>query len=196
MSQYEGRSRQGENMLRTIHFDHPEWTPVLAGFLPACWVKYGSALDDVLLAHPRLFPSHKKPERREPPVMEGLMAAGRLHDCWGCTWENLHPGIIGQVVGHPLADWNAFATWKRPHPAKRTRISDRAIGKQSPKTSPIKKNAAVYLPDFSLPHGFHYLLLCDLRGFQNMMMDMITDEPMLHKLLEVIIDYNTTLTRK
>ncbi|MHB1000528.1 MAG: uroporphyrinogen decarboxylase family protein [Armatimonadota bacterium] len=195
MSSYQGRSLQGENMMRTVYFDHPEWTPVSAGFLPAAWAKYGEALDDLILRHSRMFPNYQKPEKREPPVMEGLMAAGRIKDCWGCVWENLHPGIIGQVVDHPLADWAAFDTWKQPDPMK-----DSLLGPRNwewlAEWVRVTKEQGHFCPAIVLTHGHHYLLMCDIRGFENAMIDMITDEPMLHKLLDVIINFNSAVTKK
>jgi hypothetical protein len=192
---YSKRSPQGENMLRTIYYDHPQWTPVLVGFLPACWLKHGEQLHDVLLAHPRLFPNHTKPEKYKPPQLEGLLAAGRVKDCWGCTWENLHPGIIGQVVGHPLANWSAWDTWKCPDP-----MTDALLGPRD--WDDVKywidkhKADGHFVPTCVLSHGFHYLLLCDLCGFEKVMMDMLTGEPMLDKLVEAVIGYNAAATEK
>ena len=119
MSDYSGRSRQGENMLRVIHFDHPEWTPVLVGFLPAAYTKYGEKLDDIRLAHPRLFPTFKP---GQPMTAQDLYVAGKTTDCWGCVWDNLHEGMVGQVVGHPLADWKDFEGWKDINAVKNGRV--------------------------------------------------------------------------
>jgi hypothetical protein len=192
-STYNGRSRQGENMLRVLHFDHPEWTPVLIGFLPACRVRYGSALDEVILSHPRVFPNYTPPAT--PPVLNGLMAGGRIRDCWGCVWENLHPGIIGQVVGHPLADWAAFDSWTPPNP-----MTEALLGPRNWEAVAAairhRRERGDFAPIGVLEHGFHYLRLIDLRGFENIMLDMATDEPRLQRLVEIVIDYNHRATQE
>ena len=197
MSRYAGRNAQGENMLRVIHFDHPQWVPALVGFLPACGVKYGEALDDLKLAHPRLFPGLRKTEQHEAPVFQEFYVQGKTTDCWGCVWDNLHGGMVGQVVGHPLADWSAFDTWAahRPDPIKQGILGPRdweAFAKEVQ----YKKEIGHFSPDGALAHGFHYMLLCDLRGFENLMMDMATDNPLLYTLIDVLIDYNAKVVAK
>ncbi|MCX7019398.1 MAG: hypothetical protein NTY46_10530 [Candidatus Sumerlaeota bacterium] len=195
MSDYTGCSLQGETMLRTIHFDHPAWTPVFVGFLPACWMKYGDELDDVLLAHPRLFPNHHRPARREPPVLDGLLAAGRVKDCWGCVWENLHPGIIGQVVEHPLADWGAWDSWTPPDPLRDNLLGPRDWDRTAREIRE-KKVRGDFSMDFILPHGFHFLLMCDLRGFENVMIDMIEPPPEFDRLIDVMLRFDSAVADK
>ena len=186
---------QGENIKRVIDFDYPMWTPVACNFLPSAWLKHGEALSDLIAAHPKLFPAYKKPAKYSHPDLEGLFAVGRVTDCWGCVWENLQPGIIGQVVEHPLADWNNFDSWVKPDPIKDALLNPRdwnAVKQEIDR----KKLDGSFSPCGVLPHGFHYLLLGDLCGFEKLMIDMAMEEAMLDKLIEVIISYNTIATRK
>ncbi len=197
MSQYSGRSAQGENMLRALHFDHPRWTPVSVWFLPACRAKYGPALDEVLLRHPRLFPSYDPATQEPAGAFYDLYVEGRATDCWGCVWENLHGGMVGQVTGHPLADWSHFDAWKAsaPDPATDGLLGPRdwdAVRRDIAR----KKEKGRFSPDHALSHGFHYMLLCDLRGFENVMMDMAVGEPRLDELIDVIVGYNQAVTRR
>lgn len=37
-------------------------------------------------------------------------------DDWGCLWQKVQRGILGHVIGHPLADWGAFGNCKTPDP--------------------------------------------------------------------------------
>jgi uroporphyrinogen decarboxylase len=148
-----------------------------------------------MLAHPRLFPGHQKPEKRDPPVFDGFFAGGRITDCWGCVWENLHPGIIGQVVKHPLEDWAAFDTWKRPDPLKDDIVGPRDWNAVANWIDAMRR-LGHFAPIGVVFHGHHYMRLIDLRGFENCMVDMATDDPMLHRLLDIIIDYNAIVTRK
>ena len=192
---YDNLNMQGENLKRVINFDNPMWTPVVYNILPCAWIKHGEALSDLMVAHPRLFPDYKKPDKYTPPILEGLFAPGQLTDCWGCVWENLHPGIIGQVVKHPLADWDNFALWERPDPMKDALLGPRNWDALKADIEKKKKNGS-FAPDSVLPHGFHYLLLADLCGFEKNMIDMAMEEPMLDKLIDVIIDYNSKVVNK
>ena len=195
MSAYTGLSPQGETMMRTVFFDHPRWTPVTVGFLPACRAQYGERLDEVLLEHPRLFPQFKREETPGPVVYQELYIEGERSDCWGCVWGNLHGGMVGQVTGHPLSNWEAFDSWQPPDPLRDGLLEPRdweAIARNIRH----KKEHGFFSPDGVIAHGFHYMLLCDLRGFENVMMDMAMGEPRLDRLIDVILDYNATVTQK
>lgn len=192
---YDGRSPQGENMLRTIHFDSPVWVPVLPGILPACWEQHGAAFEDLVESHPKMFPWFDRAALRQNPLYAGLYAAGRQRDCWGNLWENLTAGMIGQVVEHALLDWDAFTTWQRPDPLRDDLLGPRDWDEMKRQIDEKRRRGDVMF-DVALPHGFHFLLLSDLRGFQNVMLDMITDDPRLHELVGIIIDYNRAAVRK
>ena len=53
------RSERVRNHLKAVHFDRPDWIPATVGLLPGCWLKHGEALEEVVIAHPKLFPYHK-----------------------------------------------------------------------------------------------------------------------------------------
>jgi hypothetical protein len=47
-----------------------------------------------------------------------------------------------------------------------------------------------------VPHGFLYMLLYYLRGFENLMLDMATGDPRLDALIPIVNNYNSTATQK
>jgi hypothetical protein len=195
MLSYENRNPATLNALKAIQFDHPVWTPCTMWALPAAEAKHGAALDDLRVKHRRLFPGFQKPKERAPVQYWGLFAAGEVTDNFGCTWRNAIPGMIGQVVGHPLADWSAFDTWKPPDPEKDAHFGPRNWeGERA--TIEFWRKSGNLASASGLFHGFMYLLLCDLRGFENAMLDLVTDEPRLHALIDKILHYNVTVTRK
>lgn len=53
-----------------------------------------------------------------PPWFVGMPnnVKGKRVDAWGCTWESLEDGVCGEVIGHPLADWSQFDSFKPPWP--------------------------------------------------------------------------------
>jgi hypothetical protein len=193
MTDYEGRNRQTVNLLKTIHFDSPEWTPCSVGLLPATWMKHRETLEDLVLAHPKVFPGVKKGATDFDKVWSPLYELGRRVDCWGVTWENIERGMDSLDVGHPLEDWDAFETWKPPDPMKHGQFGPapdwEAVGRGFEEAKARGDLAAAW----PLPHGFMYMLLYYLRGFENLMIDLATDDPRLHRLIAVIQDYNTTL---
>lgn len=55
-----------------------------------------------------------------------------------------------------------------------------------------------YVPPSSggLPHGFMYMRLYYLRGFENFMMDLVEEPPQLHKLIDMVLNYNMSELQK
>jgi hypothetical protein len=61
-----------ENILRAIRFEEPEYIPMAFGISPACWHYYDqNNLQDLIQAHPFLFPDFKRQERRSPDERDG-----------------------------------------------------------------------------------------------------------------------------
>ena len=187
---YTGLSPQGENLLRMMYFDYPKWVPVQVYFLPACQKKYGSALNEIMKKHRRLFPKFEE-ITEEKIEFKDLYVEGEVVDCWGCVWKNLHGGLVGKVTVHPLEDWSNFEGWKRkiPDPENQGLLGLRNWDEIRGQIE-NKKRLGLISPDYPLPHGFHFMLMWDLRGFENFMVDMITEEPKLSELMGIIINYN------
>ena len=148
-----------EDRMRAINYAHPERIPVGVGILPATWIKYGAALNEIRKDFPYIFGEVKDLSE----VSRSIPASyheGSFTDAWGCVWNNLHEGYESIVVGHPL----------------KTREDVRKL--KAPKE------------DIGLPHGFMYLRLTDLRGFEEMMIDFAEESPELQLLIDIVRDYN------
>ena len=116
-----------KNFLKAVHFKNPEWLPCTVGFLPASWIKYREQLEDILAAHPRLFPNFKKGEKNFDELPEApSFKPGRYIDNWGCTWENEQLGMEGVCIKGALENWDAFENYTPPDPlTKYTLFCDR-----------------------------------------------------------------------
>lgn len=86
--------------------------------------------------------------------------AGSFTDPWGCVWSNVREGYESIVTGHPLARREDVRTFHAPK------------------------------EDCGLPHGFMFLRLTDLRGFEEMMVDFAEEPPELQLLIDIVRDYN------
>lgn len=192
MASYSGRNRRTANLLRTIHFDSPEWTPCSVGLMPATWKRHREDLEEIVLAHPRVFPGYGKGGRDFDDTGAGLYEPGRHVDCWGLTWENVEAGLSSLVVGHPLEDWDAFETWRPPDPLKDGQFGPRAGWGEVRRGLEGAKARGDLASASPFPHGFMYMLLYYLRGFENFMMDLATDDPRIHRLIGIIEKHNTT----
>jgi hypothetical protein len=121
-----------ENLVRAIEFKHPEWVPVLLSFSPATWRRYRADLEAIVLRHPAVFRGYVKGSvdfddaathaaRLDPDGASFRMDGERYTDSWGCAWDCAQDGLGGQPFGHPLADWQAFASFQPPDILRKTR---------------------------------------------------------------------------
>ncbi|MDZ7378682.1 MAG: hypothetical protein ONB25_14250 [candidate division KSB1 bacterium] len=101
-----------------------------------------------------------KPGSIDFDAYEGTYNAGRHVDAWGCVWENIAPGLEGLVVGHPLPRREDVRSFETPPPGA------------------------------GLPHGFMYMRLYYLRGYEELMVDFAEEPPELQMLIDKVLAYN------
>lgn len=107
-------------------------------------------------------------------------------DAWGCLWHYPGMGLDGQVVEHPLDSWEKFETWEAPSAVE----SVEAIKKEAEKRSAEERP-----PHAGLEHGFLFLRLTYLRGFENFMIDVAEESPKLYELRDIVADYWYQITK-
>jgi hypothetical protein len=186
----EGRAEYTDNYLRAVQFQRPHWMPCTVSLLSGTWKKYREELEDLALEYPRIFRGYQRGSRDFDDLGDITYSAEEYTDSWGCVWENLAPGMSGQVVEFPLEDWAAFEGWAPPDLMRvddlgRERDWD-AIAAGFPRTEEsggLKSGGGLY-------HGFMWMRLYYLRGFENLMVDIATAEPRLDRLIEMILDQN------
>lgn len=93
-------------------------------------------------------------------VYSRTYVAGEHIDVWGCVWSNLKTGMEAIVTGHPVPTRQDVHTLKIP------------------------------AEDDNMPHGFMYLRLGDLRGFEEIMIDFAEEPPELQMLIDKVLEYN------
>lgn len=91
---------------------------------------------------------------------QGTYAQGEQTDAWGCVWKNIARGMDAQVVGHPLAERASIDNYRPPAPGA------------------------------GIPHGFFFLRLTYLRGFEEAMIDFAEEPPQLQTLVDLVGGYN------
>jgi uroporphyrinogen decarboxylase len=194
MLSYQGRNRATVNYLKALYFDNPEWTPCRVSLMPATWIKYREDLEELVLAHPRLFPGYEKGSRDFDAIPSPLYEVGRHTDCWGIVWNNVERGLDSIPVEHPLADWAALESYTPPDPEKEALFEGRDWEAAARSLALAKERGEIATA--GLPHGFVYMLLYYLRGFENFMIDVAFDEPRLAHLIEMIDHYNIGVTER
>ena len=104
-----------ENWLRAIEYRTPEWIPCWVQLAPIAWKHYTHALEDLVAAHPLVFPGFTAGAIKDFSRMPvGYRKGEVMTDKWGCQRLCLEDGIAGQAVSHPLEEWSALASYTPP----------------------------------------------------------------------------------
>ncbi len=97
---------------------------------------------------------------RDFDAVGGTYVAGDHVDAWGCVWQNIRTGCESIVTGHPVARREDVRSLHMP------------------------------TTDIGFPHGFMYLRLQDLRGFEELMVDFAEEPEELGMLVDLVLQYN------
>lgn len=184
-----------ENYIKTITFNNPRWIPCRVSLMPATWRKYRKSLEDIVLRHPKVFPDYKEGSIDFDAIDNPTYRKGKVIDSWGCVWENIEEGLDGLVVGHPLSDWEKLDTYTPPDPI--TQEERGGIPDWEKRREWIKElKSQGKLATGGLLHGFMYMRLYYLRGFENLMIDIALDDPRLERLINMVLEYNIRFINK
>lgn len=178
-----------ENILRAVRFESPDSIPMYFHINDSCWQHYPQdELQELMLAHPYLFPDYQRVEKVTPDFRGNALAGTPYTDEWGCVWETTENGIVGAVTGHPLDDWAKLAQYTPPD-------ADLFANWQLLATQYATQRANGELIRGSLEHGHTFLRACDIHGYENVLYDLMDEEPAIQQLLAMIESYNVAVVQ-
>lgn len=185
-----------ENYLRNARMQGPKWTPCRIVVSDASWREHGCELRRIVLRHPTLFPGHtvKEGQTFRSPHQQIQCLDELFSDSWGCTWKRSVAGLEGIVIAHPLADWQALAFYRPPDPLVQ---GDRGPANWAQVEQELRATRSRgEVVSGGPPHGFFFLRLGYLRGFENLMLDFATESPVLPHLVDLVAAHNRLLVEK
>jgi hypothetical protein len=189
-------TQQRDNILKAVRFERPDHIPMEFHINGACWQHYPQdALQELMAEHPLLFPDFTRTQEKIIPYFSLVQRKEAPYtDPWGCTWITSEDGITGTVTQHPLADWADFENYEAPDPEETDGLIpvdwDQITAKMA------HKKAEGKLLQAALRHGHTFLQLCDIRGYQALVFDMVDNEPRLRQLIQMVEDFNMALVEK
>ncbi len=184
-----------DNILHAVRFERPDYIPMTFHINDACWQSYEpGALWELMEAHPFLFPGFERPKSFEKPSFAlNARKNSPYLDPFGCLWETSMDGIVGSVHRHPLEDWDAWKSYVFPDPEKTDGLFP--VNWNDWEAETAERKAAGEMVYGDLRHGHTFLQLCDLRGYENLLIDMAEDEPLLFELIEKLEAFNLAQIR-
>ena len=152
--------------LQAARMEHPQTIPVTVGTLPATWMHHGKEMQKLADQYPQFFHGLKVDYEHLEETMDVTYRKGTRLDQWNCEWHNTDPGNVGLVRGHPVKTEEDVFALKIP-------------------TLPDEK-----LHEGRLAHGFMYLRILDLCGFENAMIWFAEEGETIQVLIDKVLEYN------
>ena len=149
------------NLIQACRMQYPDTIPVDISILPAAWLKYGEELQRLVDDYPQFFGGMKKDLTKIIEQLPPSYRKGIFIDEWNCVWSNVCDGNEAIVTGHPLKCEEDVYTLKIP---------DNRTGR--------------------LPHGYMYLRLLDLCGFEDAMIYFAEEGETIRVLIDKVLEYN------
>ena len=181
---------------RAVRFERPDAIPMTFVINDACWNAYPhDALFDLMAAHKYLFPDFKRPDPSWEPQYALVARKDEPYtDDFGCVWMTTLDGLTGTVKGHPLADWDAFAGYRFPDPEVCMGIGPIDWTAEAEKIAAEKARGGFV--SRGLRHGHTFLQLSDIRGYENLLLDMADEEPLLDELIAGVEAFNLAIVQR
>jgi len=189
-----------ENYLRAVEMREPEWIPCAVSISPPLWHKYRERMEDLVLRRPMIFGEYRKGSRDFDDF--GIRRKGNtVTDEWGCVWQFLVDGLQGQVMKHPIEDWEALDSYEAPDPLLLNNVQEEgappsvnSFDKARNDVEEDRKEGNLTVGHCS--HGFMFQRLYYLRGFSNLMKDFASEPPELKRLIDIVLGYNMKVIRR
>jgi uroporphyrinogen decarboxylase len=169
-----------ERVRRSLEFDRPDRVPRETWLLPLAYHEHGQQRVQAFL---RRWPSDiDRPAVTSPKFLALLQGdpheIGQYRDEWGCVFENVQRGVIGQVKCPLLDDWSKLETLRPPAEAL-----DFDIEEVSRQCAASDK----FMLAQCCPRPFERMQF--LRGSQQLYLDIARNSPELHELMRIVHDF-------
>lgn len=184
------------NIMKAVHFENPDYIPMSFKINDSCWEYYPQeALLELIETHPFLFSDLQRPSLPYHPIYKNVARKDYPYrDDWGCLWTTTMNGITGTVTEHPLSSWDQLENYQSPDPEVCIGIGSINWEQESQRIQ-NRKQAGLIVKD-GLRHGHTFLQLCDIRGYENLIFDMVDEVPTLPCLISMVEEFNLVIIQK
>lgn len=179
-----------ERVFATLEFRRPDVVPVEYHPSPAGVYEHGPKLRELWERYPGDF-GDSRDFAPAAPHPRWIGPDGRYcelrRDEWGVLWKLLIFGVAGHPLERPLDDWEALPRYTTP-----ALPPDRG-----PEFEVERDRACVHRRRFFLKSGWISLfeVMHAVRRFEDVLMDLGTDSTEIHRLADIITDYQSGVIR-
>jgi uroporphyrinogen decarboxylase len=167
-----------ERVQASLEFRQPDRVPRHLWYLPGVEMFRGEELARMQERYPDDIASAGVSYGPQAVAGGRAYRRGTYRDEWGCLWEVLQDGVVGEVKHPPLADWSALKELKPPRELlSATRSAEETA--DSPRERFILAGSSV--------RPFERMQF--LRGTENLLMDMAWGDARFHRLRSLLHEF-------
>ncbi|MBQ9358831.1 MAG: methyltransferase [Abditibacteriota bacterium] len=164
-----------ELVYQTLNFEDPARIPLELWYLPIAQIKYPGKVEELFALYDNFDTTGAAPYCSEPDYAQGdPYAVGTFRDSWGCIFENIQAGVIGEVKDPLVKDWETDRAQVH-FPTEWLTIDPDAINRDCAKTDKFVKAGCC-------PRPFEQLQF--IRGTVNLYMDLIDENRQMKAFLD------------
>jgi hypothetical protein len=172
-----------ERVLAAINLSKPDRVPLMHSPLPGALMKYGEQLIEIYRRYPHDFgPSEFKIPK--PEELPADYRAGVHRDEWGTAWSSTVDGIHGQVIDYPIKTVVDYLKYEFPPFPQ-----DLENYKNSLKRYVDELKAKGFFVIVGFNPGNYFERLQWLRGFRNLMVDLVRGSRELKLFADRLLEY-------
>lgn len=174
-----------ERVLRALDFTAPGVVAVEYHASPAGSYEHGEKLHQLWARYPEDFGDSRRFPRSAPDP-RWIDANGRYEeikrDEWGVVWKYLIYGVAGHPLERPLDDWANLERYTLPPPPP---VTGAGFERE-------RARAASHREQWFLKSGWVgiFEVLCAVRRFEDVLMEIGTDAPEINRLADRIVEYH------
>jgi uroporphyrinogen decarboxylase len=168
-----------ELVYQALHYENPARAPRDVWPLPWCEKKYPGAIERIREEFPMDFVIAPPCSREVPPTKGDIFAVGRYVDEWGCPFDNIQEGIVGEVKDPPIKDWDTDIP--KVHIPRELLTLDRDV------INRFCAGTDQFVISYAMPRPFEQFQF--LRGSANLYMDLLMQPPRMMSFLKEIHEY-------
>jgi len=165
---------------QTLAFDGPPRIPRQLWVLPWAELHHPQELEEILASFPGDVCSSPLFYTTPPPSQGNRYVDGRYVDEWGCVWERLEEGVIGEVRQPVIREWKDLDS---------LRVPVECLTLDTAKIDEFCRSTSRYVVSGVFPRPFERLQF--LRGAQQTYFDLADRPPELHALLKLLHEFFT-----
>jgi len=162
--------------------------PARINFSATCWDVFGvDLLSRIVTENRDIFPRYETiiNDAKARKYKSWHIAGRDFIDSWGVIWRTVVNGMTGVVIKPPIRKWEDLKNFKAPDPEHfdgNEEVDWPKIESEFSKTTGAKLGR--------LRHGFLFLTLTNIRGFENLAYDMYDEIPELDLLIEMVYQFD------